>query len=131
MFNTIIHTPIRREIVVKNPYNLQVGKEIFRVSTHRNGGDNHYRKIVKVGRKWVITENSYGSQEQVSMENLRADGGGYSSPATYYLSFEEYNEKLEKDKIWQRIRDKFFYSTPICSLEDLKKIAETLGIKDN
>lgn len=112
-----------------NPHNLTVGDHIFRVSTSCHSRQPEYRKIVKIGRKWAITENSWGVQEKVSLENLRADGGQYTSPAIYYLTEEKYKQEIEKSKIWDTLRNKFIYKTPGITLEQMREIAKILGME--
>ena len=57
-------------------------------------------EIKKVGRKWLELTNHY----RIKIETMLADGRGYASPGTCYLSQQEYLDDLALRKAWHELQ---------------------------
>lgn len=112
-----------------NVHNLKVGQELYWTTTvnrSRYGGNDCWVTIEKVGRKWAHLINGH----RIELENLIADGGGYSSPGRCYMTREEVVEERKVNKLWQKIKnDTRYLQSPDCSYEDLCKITALLKLE--
>lgn len=79
-----------------------VGQELYfewcRYSSRNGHGEAV--TITKVGRKWLELSNGH----RVDKIRLVADGRGYSSPGTAYLSREEREAQVRLQDAWRRLR---------------------------
>lgn len=80
----------------------QVGQELYFVpnSMVSRRESPHTVTITKVGRKWLTLSNYY----RVDRDDLRADGGNYSSPGRCWLSQEEYEKACRLALAWEQFK---------------------------
>lgn len=94
---------------------FSIGQELFYVPSANRGGSKipAHHVVKKVGRKWVTAglADSGWADEKFSPETMQADGGGYSSPGTYYLNDCAYREKLADEAAWAELKDWMGYRT--------------------
>lgn len=79
-----------------------VGQELYfewgRYSSRNGGGEDV--TITRVGRKWLELSNGH----RVDKVQLVADGRGYSSPGTAYVSREERESQVRLQAAWRDLR---------------------------
>jgi hypothetical protein len=110
---------------MKNPHNLKAGQELFLVPNWQRG---HKRTVVieKIGRIWATLA---GYEGRIDMGTLIVDGGEYMSPATCYLSEEDYRKKIAKTELWDKIRREISNNfQPQIDYKSMMIIADCLGI---
>lgn len=86
------------------PLDISVGTTLWYVPENRRmagyGGEPRELVVTKVGRQWATVNDPRGTIRRVHMENLRADGEGYTSPGQCYRSREAYEVWLETSTAW-------------------------------
>lgn len=110
-----------------NPHGLTVGQELFFVNHQTRSAITQIVSVVKIGRKWADLSNRH----RIDMVTFRADGGGYNSPGTAYLSEQIYRDKVALSRAWQSLTQKIsgMYSIPTgMTIEKIDQIADLLGI---
>lgn len=107
---------------------------------HRNKPEKHKAEVVKVNPKTVVLNVHYSEtwirEEKLykndSVNNLLVFNKDYSSGYRVYLSESHYENYQRALDLTAKIRDKFsVYSSPDCTLEQLEKVAEILGLERN
>ena len=86
--------------------------------------------IAKVGRVWVSLEGSY--KLRISLNDLSADGYGYSSPGRCYFSREEYETELALAAAWGSLRRKVnegWLAPAGVTVEAIEHAAALLGLR--
>lgn len=105
---------------------LTVGQKLYWVSVYGNAP--HWVTVTKVGKKWAYLDN----KERVGVNDLMADGKGYSSHATCYFSKELYEETVELAKAWGELkRDITNHSSARVTIEDIKNARTLLGLSNS
>lgn len=107
---------------------LTVGQELWYVpSDARQHSQAQAVRVTKVGRKWADLEPPYLGR--VNIETLWLDGGGYASPGRCWLSVDEYEATVARERLWRDFRNRLPHSPPdAASVEWIRAAAETLGI---
>jgi len=110
--------------------NYQVGDTLYYVPDHsvRRSGTPHFVTIDKVGRTWLTVSNKM-NQRRINKETLYADGQGYSSPGRCYRTESEYNESIQRIKLWCEIKNivNALSNFDHLSLEDMQMIHDKLS----
>ena len=89
---------------------LQVGQKLWYVPhRHHRRGEPYEVEVTKVGRKWATVGEGW-RQERIDLETMQADGKGYSSPGTCYLSREHYETEQERLAAWSQLTKALQYS---------------------
>lgn len=108
---------------------MEVGQQLWWVWTEKRRGDNKYVTVTKIGRKWVYVDKGY----RLDPLTMRVDGEGYTSPATCYLSKEEYEKKRDLEAAWNglrsRLRDAWAAPKGVTK-EDVLQAARLLRLTD-
>lgn len=85
--------------------------------------------IEKVGRKYVTADRKQFEESDYYKGGL-VEHSDYSPEYVLWPSLEAITEKFEKEKLYNRIKTDFSYSSEYFSLEDLRKISEILYGKE-
>lgn len=114
---------------------LVIGQKLwFVTSTNRSrwGANDYYVSISKIGRKWVYVKHTEGGYDKgrIGIDDLRMDGGDYTSPGECYISKESYEKEKHRNVVWERILNSIRYSAcpKNMSIEKLNEFAELLGV---
>ncbi|MBI1620053.1 beta barrel domain-containing protein [Aquamicrobium zhengzhouense] len=96
-----------------HPNGWQVGMEVIIVLTERREADVRNGTITKIGRRWITFRHSAGwAENRFDADTMRIDGGQYGSPGRVYPSMAEYEETLERNKLWADLRGRIGYQPP-------------------
>lgn len=109
-----------------NPHGLKVDQTLWYVPTFR--GSPHDVQIVKIGRAWA-TLNRDG---RISIETLRVDGEGYTSPGRCYLSREDYEKRFTIAIACDSFKEliiSFRYLSPGMTADNFAAAAALLGLE--
>lgn len=110
---------------------LTVGQQLWWVPNHcRHSDKPKFVTVEKVGRKWA----QLSSNDRIDVVTLVADGKGNTSPGLCYLTREEYQAKLVKNRAWMKlhafIESHLYRGTPdSVTLEDIEAAGKLLGFK--
>ena len=110
-----------------NPHGLTVGQELFFVSSGRYTAPRAVT-VEKIGRKWAVLDN----HTRIDMTSLRADGRGYASPGSAYLTEGDYRDEVAIRDAWNSLNRRFrrLYAMPAgLTIEKMDQIADLLGIE--
>lgn len=113
---------------------LTVGQQLWWVPNHcRHSDKPKFVTVEKVGRKWA----QLSSNDRIDVVTLVADGNGhgYTSPGSCYLTREEYESKLAKNRAWLKlhtfIESRSYRGAPdSVTLENIEAAGKLLGFKD-
>ena len=89
---------------LRAPVSLQVGQELWFVYRERRRGAPCIVIITKVGRKWA--QLNYGGY-RVNVDTLKVDGAGYTSPAQCWLTREAWEDEVNRQDAWSKLRGYF------------------------
>lgn len=114
-----------------NTHNLKVGQKLFyvvSVNRSRNGSNEIWLSVIKVGRKWATLS---GYNQRIDLETLEMDGGDYSSPGRCYLSEGEYWSQRELKKCWSTLTNAIHHRTVPDGIdtETIREFAAKCGIE--
>lgn len=80
---------------------IKVGQKLWMVPRERYLGAPRFVTVTKVGRTWAhIDCHSY----RVGLKSMKIDGGEYTSPGRCYLTKEEHDRELERERVWRELR---------------------------
>lgn len=87
------------------PNQFTVGQKLWYVPNDTRWDNPREFMIKAIGRKWltVTCDSSYNSDRRVSIETLKMDGGGMSSPGQCYLSQADHEGKIALDNAWREL----------------------------
>lgn len=111
-----------------NPHGLTVGQSLFFVNNQTRQETTRTVTVLSVGRKWAELDN----RTRIDMVSLRADGRGFTSPGTAYLSEGDYREKVVIRDAWNSLSRHLgrLHSMPAgMTVEKMDQIADLLGIE--
>lgn len=116
-----------------NPHNLTVGQKLYIVydrNVSRNGTE--FLVVTKIGNKWATLQHpdrTWATSERVDLEDMRLDGGQYSSPGKAYLSEQHYKTEMELNEAWRAFQQSLSYSQAPkgLTIEKLEQIKVLLG----
>ena len=111
----------------RHPNGWEVGMEVIAV-IHRNYGDRgaqiYASKVTKIGRRWITFTHTNGRcEDRFDADTMMIDGSGYGSPGRVYPSMAEYEETLERNKLWADLNRRMSHHPPEhLTLERIKAI---------
>jgi hypothetical protein len=102
---------------------IKVGDRFYCV--HRHNKTQEYVTVTKVGYKYFYTD--YNLKFEIdTLDHVSEFGSRYS----LFVSQEAFVEQKEKQILWLRFKEKYNYSVPPCSLENLEKALTILDNED-
>jgi hypothetical protein len=110
-----------------NPHGLTVGQSLFFVFHENRHASTKTVTVRSIGRRWANLDNN----TRIDMANLRADGGGFTSPGSAYLTEGHYREEVSIRDAWDSLSRRLccLYSMPAgLTVEKMDQIAGLLGI---
>jgi len=110
-----------------NLHGIEVGQQLWYVPHYRRYDNSTFVTVSKIGRKWATVEPA--RYPRFDLVTLRADGGGYSIPGTYWLSKEDCDEATLAFDLWQQLKRAVEYSQPLTDVNGIKQIAAMCGIE--
>lgn len=115
----------------KNPHGLYVGQQLYFVPSEIRRRNPVTATVTAVGRKWATLELCGWHDVRIDIQTLRADGRGYTSPGSCYLSEGEYATKRLRMYEWDSLKREIYsrgYPHEGVTLEDIRKAMELLGL---
>ena len=110
-----------------NPRGIEVGQQLWYVPSYSRYENSTFVTVSKIGRKWATVEPA--RYPRFDLGTLRADGGVYSSPGTYWLLKKDYDESVLASDLWQQLKLAVEYSKPLTDVNGIKQIALMCGIE--
>lgn len=119
---------------------LQVGQKLWYVPFGRRYGEDgtgYEVTVEKIGRKWAEVkaeaDKPYSwSTERIDIETFAADGHGYDSPGTAYLSREHYEATVSLNKAWRSFYiavDRLYRVPDGVTVEDIQQAMRILHLE--
>lgn len=83
---------------------IKVGQQLWFVPWEVRLRDRAaYETVTKIGREWVTMSGANPHRFRKGDPRMRADGRGYSSPGSYYLSREAYEQEVARNERWRNL----------------------------
>lgn len=97
------------------PSDFKLGQRLWHVPAQRydKTKNGEWHVVKRIGRKWVTAglEDRDYTDRRFDPEDMYVDGGGYSPPGRYYLTKEEYDERVARNKVLHELREYVTYGT--------------------
>ena len=110
---------------------LSVGQTVWCLELDRRSNDVSLKetKITKIGKKYFEIE--LGRRCRFFIDSLKHDNSGYPSRYMIYLSKEQYENEVEVNEIYSKLRNIFSgYGNPTIELSKLRQIISILQTKN-
>lgn len=109
---------------MENGFVFTVGQQLYWAGMN-NLRTHGYVTAEKVGRKWVQLSNGH----RINRETMRADAGHYTSPGRCYLSKDDYDNEMLRDRLTRRLKEAISNCRQFeATSEDIVAAGKLLGI---
>jgi hypothetical protein len=104
---------------------IKPGDVLFFSSDHRRSEALQPRTVESVGRKWI---NFGRGLERCNRNDLRADGGDYSSPGRYWRSVADFEAARDRGKAWKELHEciRWMTAPDYLSAADIRTLIRTI-----